>query len=894
MNITFPDWALEKYPALTDLNFGLYEILSVLIVNSLPFVSSNQKDKLLDYLLFNPQAQTTVIVSLIFLFAGTVVFILLIWLLNTARKYNQLKQDDYNSIILELRSHHTKEQEPLATKELFKVLHTAINRNSVPYSLEIVSTKREGIRYLLHIPESDRSLVQDALKAHINDLKVTQVEDYLPSDVSETFSAQEYGLTNHYPYPLTTPEQLDIQDPISYMASSMNKLKEGELISLQYLIRPINEKDAKTQAKLLSRIINDEPVFEKIKSARKKSLANSLLLWSTRVILFILIPWLVVAYYLIKLFLKKHRVTYTQGQKELVSKIKHKLEQPLYEVSIRAITKSDSETIKQKKLRKLTAGFSSFNNNFQAIRPLSPSFIFQPFFYKKLHLLSAKKRSFTTANTNFFSTSELAALYHFPNVKSSRVEDLAKTHSKELPPPLSVKNTDFDVVFANSQISEMEISLGLTDEDRSRHVYILGQTGSGKSTIIYHMAKDDIQKGRGVAVIDPHGDLIEDLLKTIPEKRIKECIYLNPYDVSYPIGINILELTPGLKDYELEQEKELVCEGVISIFRRVFSNDEKVNAHRIEYILRNAIYTAFTIPDATIFTVYELLNNPKFQKKATKKLTDEHLKNFWKNEFGKAGNYQIVKMVSGVTAKIGRFLFSPSAKRMLEQPKSTINFDEILDSGKILLCNLAEGKIGEDTSQLLGTTILAKLQQAAVRRALMDVSTREPFYIFVDEFQNFATSSFTKMLSSGRKFGLRMTIAQQTTAQQEDHNVTNVILANTGTVICFRTASPIDAKLMADQFEPYVDKSDINNLPRYNFYIRLAAVEPEEPFSGTTIPISRKSNEELVKKVVASSRQKYAMKYKRDAKKPQQRRPEKKSAKDRKAKPEKSDISTLV
>lgn len=861
MNVTFPDWALAKYPELATLHIGAYETVSIFIVNVLPFTSPEQKDKLLSYLLFNPTAQAGITGLIVLAVVGIATAGVVIWVLGMARKFKQLTKDDQKFVLLELRPLHTQEQKILSTTELFTVLHSTLGQQSVPYSLEIVSSKREGIRYVLRIPESDNKLVQQVLKSHVPHLKIIQAKDYLEGISAESVSIHEFGLTTEFPHPLSTPEVLDVQDPISYLASSLGGLKNGEMVVLQYVIQPLTPKEQKVQADLLSRIVNDEPVFQQIQATRKRSLGSTALIWALRIVFFIPFPWLVIAYYLVKPLIKKRAVVYTQGQQELLSSVKFKLEQPLYTVAIRAIIRGASEKTQQEKLLGLQAAFSSFDNSFQALKPVSQTILHNLSFFQKLQLLSTQKRSFITSYRNTLSTVELAALYHFPNYKSGAVEDLVKTHSKDLPVPLSVKNTEFDVIFARSEISESDIPIGLTDEDRSRHVYILGQTGSGKSTIIYHMAKDDIQKGRGVAIIDPHGDLAEDLLATVPENRIQDCVYLNPFDVRFPIGINILELTPELKEDELEQEKELVCEGVISVFRRVFSNDEKTNAHRIEYILRNAIYTTFTIPDATIFTVYELLNNPKFQKSVTRNLQDQNLKDFWKNEFEKAGNYQIVKMVSGVTAKIGRFLFSPSAKRMLEQPRSTINFGEILDDHKILICNLSEGKVGEDTSQLLGTTILAKLQQAAMRRALTKASKRPPFYIFVDEFQNFATSSFTKLLSGGRKFGLRMTIAQQTTAQQEDENVTNIILANTGTVICFRTASPIDAQLMADQFQPYLGKSDINNLPRYNFYMRLAAVEPEEPFSGITLPIEADNNVEFIDRITAASRKNYAVKY---------------------------------
>jgi len=343
-----------------------------------------------------------------------------------------------------------------------------------------------------------------------------------------------------------------------------------------------------------------------------------------------------------------------------------------------------------------------------------------------------------------------------------------------------------------------------------------------------------------------------------------------------------------LSEDELAQEQELVCESVISIFRRVFTKDEDTDAHRIEYILRNTIYTAFTVPDATIFTVYELLNNPKYQKSVVKDLKDENLINFWKNEFGRAGNYQVVKMASGVTAKVGRFLFSPTAKRILEQPKSTINFDQIIQEKKILICNLAEGKIGEDTAELLGTTIISKLQLAAMRRVRIDLNNRTPFYLFIDEFQNFATNSFSKLLSGGRKFGLRLTIAEQSTTQQSNKNLVNTILANTGTVICFRTASPVDEDLMLSQFAPVVTQGAIVNLPRFKFIIKISAKEPQDAFTGETIPLDEVGDDNRKNKVIEASRNNYAKKY-------QSHKPETQlMATKKKIKKKKNSISTLI
>jgi ribosome recycling factor len=268
-------------------------------------------------------------------------------------------------------------------------------------------------------------------------------------------------------------------------------------------------------------------------------------------------------------------------------------------------------------------------------------------------------------------------------------------------------------------------------------MYLIGQTGSGKSTAIYHMAKGDIQKGRGLAVVDPHGDLAEDLLSTVPESRIGDLIYLNPFDIKYPIGINLLELPSGLDEDEMELEKELACESVVSVFRRIFNKDENTDAHRIEYVLRNAIHTAFTVEDATIFTVYELLNNPTFQKKVISRLKDQNLRHFWKNEFGKAGNYQIVKMVSGVTAKIGRLLFSPIAKRILEQSKT------ILDH---LHSEFGKLQTGRAQASLVEHIMVESYGQKMDLRSVASISVQDASSIVIQPWDKSVLASIEKAL----------------------------------------------------------------------------------------------------------------------------------------------------
>lgn len=258
--------------------------------------------------------------------------------------------------------------------------------------------------------------------------------------------------------------------------------------------------------------------------------------------------------------------------------------------------------------------------------------------------------------------------------------------------------------------------------------------------------------------------------------------------------------------------------------------------------------------------MFDLLNDPKYRKSIIKTLEDKNLINFWKNEIGKAGDMQKVKMAAGITAKIGRFLFSASARQILEQPKSTIDFDDIINNGKILICNFSKGLLGEDTSELFGITVLAKLQLASLRRARLEQSKRRPFYLYVDEFQNFATTSFVQMLSEARKYKLFLTMAEQSTSQQSDQQMVSIIMANVGTVITFRTGNPQDERVLLPLFSPYIEQGEISNLPAFNFYAKLSAVKAQEPLSGQTLLLADDGDIKIRTAIVEHSRSVFAKK----------------------------------
>lgn len=802
------------------------------------------------------------------------------------------------SVLLEITPPAFTDKGALTTQNFFSVVHGLgkdgniknwILGNKTIFSLEIVSTLQRGIRYLIRTTPDEAEIIKKDLLSYLPQARIKEVPEYLPNskELKGKYSGViEFKQRKHFAYPLKKHEILTEHDPVAYITGSMTKLSAGDLISFQMVIAPtvigetnyidnLIRKNGDVLAYLNSlrypNILKPVTLICKIFIKLVHGFGDGLLnhglngLFNSQTTVRSNPNLAYSNYRYIQEAqaaqnLKPERVISTFEQ-ETIQSVQEKINQVLFETTLRAyIIVSDKKDL-QSRVRGVVSSLNSFS--VPRYQSLKKKWNFPWFVVSPLRRYAFKNRllSFSAKSSDIFSSSEIASLYHFPFKGITQTEDIVKAFSKELPASLSLKQgKDLSSVFGINTYGGAETPIGLTNEERKTHLYILGRTGGGKTTLMFAMAKADIENGEGMAFLDPHGDVSEDLLSCVPEERKNDLIYFNPFDVKHPIGINLLELTPNLDEDEAQLEKDVVAEGVVSLFRKVFSKDEADNAHRIEYILRNTIMTAFTLPNPTIFTVYKLLNNPKFLKGVLKNLKDEDLADFWKNEFGRAGDYQIVKMVGGVTAKIGRFLFSPIAKRILEQEKSTVNFSDILN-GKILICNLSQGKLGEDTSRLLGTTILTKIQLAALQRADMPEHKRKQFHMYVDEFQDFATLSFARMLTRIRKYGVDVCMAQQSTAQQQDHDIVNIILANVTTIICFRTGNPIDEELMLAQFYPYIQKGEIMNLPRYKFYIKVSAIESEPPFSGETLKINVKKNPGKMKKLIEASRKNWAIVY---------------------------------
>ncbi len=459
-----------------------------------------------------------------------------------------------------------------------------------------------------------------------------------------------------------------------------------------------------------------------------------------------------------------------------------------------------------------------------------------------------------TGNT-ILNVVELATIWHLPSekIKTSGIAWGTKVLSE--PPenlPNAITATDEDRkhidFFAKTIFKNRDTIFGIKDIDRRRHVWAIGKTGTGKSTLIANMAIDDIKKGRGLAIIDPHGDLCDVILNYIPKHRINDVIYFNPADKDYPIVINPLEVTN-------KEEAELVVSGIVSIFNKIFGFSW---GPRLEYILRNSLLTLAQVPNSTLKDIPLLLTNKSFRLKIEETIKDETMKQFWRDEFDKMPERLQQEAISPILNKVGQFVSSPLIRTVIGQPKSSISLDDAMNQGKIVLANLSQGRLGEDNAALLGAMLITKFQLAAMHRVSMPEEERRDFYLYVDEFQNFATGSFIKIMSEARKYRLDIMLANQYMAQIPEE-VTKAILGNAGTVMTFAVGAG-DADILNREFAEVFEATDLINLGPYQIAAKMTIDgHTTRPFVATTLPLPISSNENKGK-VIQVSRERWTRK----------------------------------
>ncbi len=450
---------------------------------------------------------------------------------------------------------------------------------------------------------------------------------------------------------------------------------------------------------------------------------------------------------------------------------------------------------------------------------------------------------------HILTVDELATIYHLP-MWNLETPNIAWVRAKRLEPPANLPQPkDFDdlTLLGKTNFRGEEKDFGIKIGDRRRHMYIIGKTGMGKSTVLENMIYDDIQKGRGVAIVDPHGELADKVTAMIPPHRINDVVIFDPSDSDHPVSFNMLEVkTP--------EHRPLVASGLVGVFKKMYADSW---GPRLEYILRNCILALTEYEGATLLGIPRMLVDPVYREKVVEKITDPVVRAFWVDEFANMSDKLRTEAISPIQNKVGQFLSSPIIRNILGQAKSSIDIRFAMDTKKIFIVNLSKGKIGEDNSSLLGSMLITKFQLDAMSRADIDADEREDFYLYVDEFQNFATDSFATILSEARKYKLNLVMANQYVQQMEE-DVMYAVFGNVGTLISFQVGFD-DAEYFSKQFAEVVMPPDIISMPKYTTYIRLLVDNMPTPVFSAMMspPVDVDMNSDTRKKVLQASRERY-------------------------------------
>ncbi len=794
------------------------------------------------------------------------------------------KQEERTFLELTFPSDTTKSA--FATEQLYILLHTRARMSSgwqsflkrkKVFSLEIVSSREEGIRFLLGIPKKEVDVIHRSLLPFLPGLKVKEVEDYAPKvldDPEKAVGIVELKLSSDFVLPLKSQKALSEHDPISYLIGQMTKLQDGELVAFQVVTTPIlssiHGRVMRRKRDMINRIRQGlplTPVLEKNSPFASRPSFWWLLLGPMTWIVIFVAKFIVALIYAIlspnspsnpinqpsKASEKHLQMLLNPYEQELGIIVKEKLDQHLFETSIRILVASPDSDEVDIRADELMSSFGQFTSSNQSLETRG-TFPFLGSLALKNRLSQFKHRSISNTNP-ILSSSEIADLYHFPYTDITKTEGLIKSRSTELPVPVSLKkgSTKFDVMVGINQYGGELSPIGVTLEQRQKHMYVIGKTGTGKTTLLTSAIYQDMLSGKGLAVFDPHGDMFQEILRIVPESRKKDVVVFDPSDRDYPLGLNIL--SPGIKFRSKEDEYDWIASSVLAVFKKLA--DEKYWGPRMEHILRNATLTALQTPNPTFFTLQRLLTDKKYQKEVSATLKDPVLKQFWQKEFRLVGSMQLSSVTAPLTQRLGYFISSKMSRHILLQEHSTFSIQKIMDEGKILLINLSKGDLGEDQSFFFGTIITSLIWMAAYQRTKIPERDRKDFFVYIDEFQNFATPQFADITSEGRKFHVSLITSHQNIAQIKDKDTLKEVAGNAHIIVCTK-ASPDDEAFILPFMDPEVEKGDIVNLAPFNFFMKVTTDESEDAFSGRTVPIDVESNEETKEEIISYTRKHYA------------------------------------
>lgn len=729
------------------------------------------------------------------------------------------------SVLLILEIPKTNDKSELAAEQLFASLHGILrDREELKQnggfqehlSFEIASVNGQ-IRFYVWVPKTLQSFVEGQIYAQYPTVQIREAdEDYVAHERRHSvIHTSEITLTASEFLPIKTFQGFEV-DPLAGITGTLAKLEStGDELWVQILVRPIADTWQESSDKWIKGVRDGNPFAFLSGGGQGFNLR-----W---------LGGLIEA-----LWKPPEQGSGAAGTaKELSERDKTRLAEAEkkstklgFQVKIRLAYLGETETSARLQMQAIVGTFKQYNStNLNGFKMAHASF-------KPENLAQYRARLF--ADRGFIlNVEEVASVYHLPHT-NVETPNIVWASNKTAEPPAKLP-----VITGNAAVDENISAFGLTNfrgmnhqfgmlrYDRSRHVYIIGQTGAGKSGMLELFTLSDVFHGQGYAIIDPHGDFAINNMKFIPQSRLNDVVYFNPADTAYPLGFNPLEVTNP-------NQKTNISSEVIGVLKRMFGDSW---GPRLEYILRYTILALLDRPETTMLDITRMLTDKKFRKDTLTYCKDTVVLQFWNVEFNSWTDKFQAEAISPVLNKVGAFTANPVIRNIIGQPKSTFNIRQIMDEGKILIVNLSKGLIGEDNAGILGSFLVTKIQLAAMSRSdIPDIKDRRPFYLYVDEFQNFATDSFATILSEARKYGLNLTVANQYISQMSE-TVRDAVFGNVGTMISFRVSAD-DAPILSKQFEPQFEANDLLQMHNRNFIINMVINGEKTPaFSASTLTL---------------------------------------------------------
>jgi len=768
---------------------------------------------------------------------------------------------------------------PIVAEQIYSSLHAI--RQNIPWykalygvrgeqiSLEIIHQKRH-IRFLVTCPVNYKNLIEGQIYAHYPNVEIFEEDDYIRDETETNIVGTELTFTDPDVYPIKRYPQFEDKltrmaaDPMAGITSTLAKLNNlNDEAWIQITMTPLDDKWRIKYTEIL-RIVSKGLYgnIEKLQSLYI-NVAGTRKVWP-RVIFF---PLYMMLWVRRKMSGFKGGMSIMTGngggndddieersskqhdRESIMEACLDKIGRLLYETNIRIAYLPATDDIKgaELKVKEIAGSFQQFSIpqlNAYRMKGLERG---TPLWLRFKHR--------TVLKSNMLSNvEELATLYHFPShvVQTPNI-DWVKSRKIESPtnlPTIETEGADNLTLLGKTNHRGMHQEFGIRSDDRRRHIYIIGKTGMGKTTLLENMIFSDIQSGKGVGVVDPHGDLAEKILDFVPPSRSNDVIIFDPSDREFPVSFNMLESTDPTFN-------TIIASGVVGIFKKIYAESW---GPRLEHILRNVILSLLSYPDTTMLGITRILQDEEFKRRVVKKIEDPVVRGFWDGEFDKMSDKFKSEAISPIQNKVGQFLSSPIIRNIVGQPKSSIDLRFAMDKGKIVIVNLSKGKIGEDNSSLLGAMMITKFQLDAMSRADQPEEERKDFYLYVDEFQNFATESFSTILSEARKYRLNLTMANQYIAQMPEE-VRDAVFGNVGSMVSFQVGFD-DAEYLSQQFAEVVLPNDLVSLNKYTIYSRLLIDGmPSTTFSADTLAPPAGSLEiepGRREKIIKLSRERYA------------------------------------